>query len=535
MNTTTSSDSQVLVVGAGPTGLVLAAQLLARGIRTRIIDKGAGPVPQQSRALGVQARTLEVLDVMGLADAFVERGHRVRRFRVYSGQKSLFVLDFARNGSPYGFALTLPQHETEMLLRARILELGGIFEQGVELVRVAEDGSAVKATFRDLAGVDIETKSDYVVGCDGAHSRVRHELGLAFDGQPYAQDWLLADVALNGAGSEDEISMFLRPDGLPLICIPLREQRWRVVMPNAGDRAGRSPSLEEIQELVDQRAPRRIVVSDPVWLACFRSQLRSTTTYRRGRILLAGDAVHVHSPAGGQGMNTGIMDAHNLAWKLALVAEGSASDRLLDSYEQERRPVAGNVLGLSDAIVRWETMSHPVKRALRDAFIPAVTRLPAVQRVATQRLSQISVAYPSSPLNQPDQGRRGPKPGGRMPDIEVLSKYGKLRLYEVLGRGRHVLLVSAHDVRRRLESAGLSAYNEFLEVVVGGFSTDRHQKSRHGTFAVVRPDGFLAARGVGNDLERVMDYLRLLFGAGAPKQDREPSLPLSSLAARVSA
>ena len=153
---TTSSDSQVLVVGAGPTGLVLAAQLLARGIRTRTIDKGVGAVPQ-SRALGVQARTLEVFDVMGLADAFVERGHRVRRFRVYSGQRNLFVLDFARNGSPYGFALVLPQHETEMLLRTRVRELGGIVEQGVELVRAAEDGSAVNATIRDLAGVDTET------------------------------------------------------------------------------------------------------------------------------------------------------------------------------------------------------------------------------------------------------------------------------------------------------------------------------------------------------------------------------------------
>lgn len=523
---TTSSDSQVLVVGAGPTGLVLAAQLLARGIRTRTIDKDVGPVPQ-SRALGVQARTLEVLDVMGLADAFVERGHRVRRFRVYSGQRTLFVLDFARNGSPYGFALVLPQRETEMLLRTRVRELGGIVEQGVELVRAAEDGSAVNATLRDLAGVDTETRSGYVVGCDGAHSRVRHELRLAFDGQPYAQDWLLADVALDGAGSEDEIYMFLRPDGLPLTCIPMGEQRWRVVMPNAGDRGGQPPSLEEIQELVDQRAPRRIVVSDPVWLACFRCQLRSTPTYRRGRILLAGDAVHIHSPAGGQGMNTGIMDAHNLAWKLALVADRSASDLLLDSYEQERRPVAGNVLGLSDAIVRWATMSHPVKRALRDAFIPTITRLPAVQRAATQRLSQISVAYPSSPLNQPDRGRHGPKPGERVPDIEVLSDYGKTRLYEMLGRGRHVLLVSAPGVRRRLESAGLSAYNDFIDVAVGRLGTNRSHDSRHATFALVRPDGFLAARGVGNELDKVMDYLRLFLGRTDANPSRSGSTALA--------
>ena len=284
-----------------------------------------------------------------------------------------------------------------MLLRTRVRELGGIVEQGVELVRAAEDGSAVDATLRDLAGVDTETRSGYVVGCDGAHSRYVTNSGWLSMGSPMHRTgcWQTSPWMELVARTE-VLYMFLRPDGLPLTCIPMGEQRWRVVMPNAGDRGGQPPSLEEIQELVDQRAPRRIVVSDPVWLACFRCQLRSTPTYRRGRILLAGDAVHIHSPAGGQGMNTGIMDAHNLAWKLALVADRSASDLLLDSYEQERRPVAGNVLGLSDAIVRWARMSHPVKRALRDACISSneYFHSSAVQRAATQRLSQISVAYP---------------------------------------------------------------------------------------------------------------------------------------------
>jgi 2-polyprenyl-6-methoxyphenol hydroxylase-like FAD-dependent oxidoreductase len=517
----------VLVIGAGPTGLVLAAQLLARGIRTRIIDKGAGPVPQ-SRALGVHARTLEVLDVMGLADAFIERGHRVRRYRVHARQRSIFVLDMARNGSPYGFTLHLPQHETETLLRARVQELGGIIEQGVELTRFIEDGNAVYATLRDLAGHESEARSGYLVGCDGAHSRVRHKLGLAFEGQPYPQDFLLADVALDGAGREDEIQMFFRPDGLPLICLPMPAHRWRVVMPNAGDRGGQRPSLEEIQDLVDQRAPRRLVVSDPVWLASFRCHLRSTPTYRRGRILLAGDAVHIHSPAGGQGMNTGIMDAHNLAWKLALVADSHASERLLDTYEQERRPAAGSVLGLSDSIIRWSTMSHPVKRALRDAFIPAITSLPAVQERAAGRLSQISVAYPSSPLSQPDRARRGPRPGERVPDLEVLAEYGETRLYEVLSRGRHVLLASAVDALTALKSSGLDEYSEFLEVVTGDIGAAR-RKEKPGTFALVRPDGFLAARGTRNDSGDVIGYLRLLLGGNTAKQADEHSSQASSM------
>lgn len=171
----------------------------------------------------------------------------------------------------------------------------------------------------------------YVVGCDGAHSRVRHELGLPFEGQPYPQDWLLADVALAGAGGIDAVHLFFRPNGMPLACIPMGGNRWRLVMANAGDRGGRAPTLDEIRDLVRERAPWPIEVSDPVWLASFRSHLRSTTTYRRGRVFLAGDAAHIHSPAGGQGMNTGMVDAHNLSWKLALVAEGRAPDGLLDS------------------------------------------------------------------------------------------------------------------------------------------------------------------------------------------------------------
>ncbi len=181
---TSMSHCQVLIVGAGPTGLVLAAQLLARGVRTRVIDKGEGPA-RQSRAISIYARTLELLDTMGLAETFIAHGHQVHRLHWYAGKRTLLNLDLARNGSRYGFVLHLPQNETERLLRARVRDLGGGIEQGVELVRLAQHGNAVDATLRDATGRDIELSADYVVGCDGARSRVRHELGLAFEGQPY--------------------------------------------------------------------------------------------------------------------------------------------------------------------------------------------------------------------------------------------------------------------------------------------------------------------------------------------------------------
>jgi 2-polyprenyl-6-methoxyphenol hydroxylase-like FAD-dependent oxidoreductase len=504
---TTTRDCQVLVVGAGPTGLTLAAQLLARGIHARVIDKAEGPSPQ-SRALGIHARTMELLDTMGLADTFVDQGHRVRRLRMYAGQRNLLDLDLARNGSRYGFTLHLPQSQTEALLRARVRKLGGTIEQRVELVRLAERGDAVDATLRDVTGREIEVSAGYVVGCDGAHSRVRHEIGLPFDGQPYPQDWLLADVALDGAGSDDAVHAFFRPNGLPLVCIPMGGQRWRLVMANAGDRGRQPPTFAEIQELVAERAPRPIEISDPGWLASFRCHLRSTTSYRRGRVLLAGDAAHIHSPAGGQGMNTGMMDAHNLAWKLALVADGRAPDALLDTYGQERVPVASSVLGFTDKLTGLLTMRSRAKRAVRDTVIPVVGRVPVVQRGAARKLSQLSVAYPRSPLVQPDGHGRGPKPGDRFPDVDVRSERGPARLHHLLGSGRHVLIVSGAGVRSALETAGVVCYAELVDVVGGDLGSG---------FALVRPDGILAARGSANDTHHIVDYLRRLCGHSEPE------------------
>jgi 2-polyprenyl-6-methoxyphenol hydroxylase-like FAD-dependent oxidoreductase len=503
---TGTPEDQVLVVGAGPTGLTLAAQLLARGIRTRVIDKGAGPA-SQSRALSIQARTLELLDAMGLADAFVDHGHQVRRLRWYAGQRNLCDLDLARNGSRYGFVLDLPQSLTETLLRARVQELGGTIEQRLELVRLAERGGAVDATLRDAGAREIEVNAGYVVGCDGAHSRVRHELGLPFEGQPYPQDWLLADVALDGVGSDRAVHAFFRPNGLPLVCVPMGSQRWRLVMANAGDRGGQPPTFAEIQELVAERAPWPIEVSDPQWLASFRSHLRSTSSYRRGRVLLAGDAAHVHSPAGGQGMNTGIMDAHNLAWKLALVADGCAPDTLLDTYGQERLPVASGVLEFTNKLVGLLTMQNRAKRALRDSVLPIVSRTPRVQRNAARRISQLSVAYPRSRLVQPDGHRGGPKPGDRFPDVDVRGEHGPDRLHHLLGSGRHLLIVSRTDVRIALETAGIRRYAGLVDMVDGDLDSG---------FALVRPDGILAARGSAGDTHRVIDHLRRLCGFAEP-------------------
>ena len=354
---------------------------------------------------------------MGLADAFIARGHRVRYVHMYAGARRLLDLDLANNGSRYGFTLSLPQRDTELLLRARVQELGGVIEQGVELLHLTQTADGVDATLSDAAGHQTEITAGYLVGCDGAHSRVRHQLDLPFLGQPYPQDWLLADVALAGPIDPNAVSMYFRPNGLPITFIPMGKSRCRIVMANAGDRHGPAPTLDEIQHLTEQRAPWPVVVSDPVWLASFRCQLRAVTTYRRGRVFLAGDAAHIQAPAGGQGMNTGITDAHNLAWKLALVAAGQAPDRLLDSYGHEREPVAEQVLSLTHTLVRFGTLSHPVKRMARNLVVHALARSAAVQRRAARRISQVYVgsrtpgrACPTSPSGPTVGPRRCTRP-----------------------------------------------------------------------------------------------------------------------------
>jgi hypothetical protein len=345
-----------------------------------------------------------------------------------------------------------------------------------------------------------------VVGCDGAHSQVRRSLGLTFAGHPYPHDWLLADVLLDWDPGEDAAHAFFRPDGLPMICFPMRDHRWRLTIPFAGSRDGGAPSLEEIQRLTDQRAPRPVTVSDPTWLANFRCHRRSASAYRAGRVLLAGDAVHIHTPAGGQGMNTGIMDAHNLGWKLALVAAGRAGDALLDSYGTERRPVAEDVLALTHALVRYGTMTHPVKRRVRDVVVPAVARPAVIQRRVARRLTHVYVSYPPGPLTRQDRGRRGPRPGQRMPDIEVRADGAPATLHRVLRGGRHVLVVPPAALPGVLCDAGLRCYLADVTIVTG---------ESHGLFILVRPDGHVAARGRPGDMRVVTGYLRDLFGEPA--------------------
>ena len=372
-------DTDVLVVGAGPTGLTLAASLIERGIATVIVD-GQAAGAHTSRAAAINARTLEVLEGLDVTRRLVKEGIPAPRFTIRDRSRTLMDLDFSGLTTDYPYTLLIPQNVTEKLLSDRLLELGGTVLRPKKLTSVAEDADGVTATFDDGASI----RARYVVGADGIHSTVREQAGIGFHGGAYEESFVLADVNLRGEAPVEEVILFWATAGLTVVA-PLPNGTYRIVAPVVD--APENPSAEFIQGVLDERGlgAGRMVVTDVVWGSRFRIHHRVADTYRAGRLLLAGDAAHVHSPAGGQGMNLGIQDAVALADALTSVLSGGL-ETLLDEYSAARRPIALGVVALTDRLTRLATLPR-VLRPIRNAAIGLAGRVPAVRRTLAMRLS----------------------------------------------------------------------------------------------------------------------------------------------------
>ena len=447
----------MVVVGAGPTGLMLASELALGGARVQLLEERTD-IPNITRAFAVHARTLELLDARGMADELLTRGVPVYEIAPPGG----VTMNLRELPTRFGMLLIVPQSGTENVLGARVDDMGIPVVRGAEVVGLTQDADGVTVACAD--GTSIRTT--YVVGCDGAHSTVRRLVGIGFEGKQYETHILLADVALTRA-PQDTLNGVTNERGAVLM-IPFGDGWFRAI---AWDRLREQAplsepvTLEEIRDSFHRIAGEDYGMTGMRWSSRFLSERKQAERYRVGRVFIAGDAAHVHSPLGGQGMNTGIADAMNLGWKMAADVRGCAPSWLLDSYERERLPVGAAVLRLTDAFNQLVLGRSKVQRMVQGLAIGAITRVPAGRRFMAGRLSQIGINYP-----RPSRGDHE-MVGRRMPDVDC----GGTRLYELLRGGRFVMATTGDVEIDRTD-------------VVHAVHRDRELPPA----VLVRPDGYVA-------------------------------------------
>ncbi len=545
-------DLPVLVVGAGPTGLILAAELIRHGVTCRIVDKAGGPTPL-SKATTVQARSLEMLEDIGIVDEAVNAGTKSHGVNIYHGTNRLLHVSYEDLDSTYPYLLNIPQSTLEQVLGGLVARLGVEIGWQTELTGFTQDHEQVTATLRHADGQEETLQAAWLVGCDGAHSVVRHTLDIPFAGRSYPQWFGLADVRLHWSLGHDELHGFVHPEGL-FFAIPMPgAERFRVVMESEEPPAGTELTLADFQLALDERGPGNATVSDPGWITPFKVNARRAEKYRVGRAFIAGDAAHIHSPTGGLGLNTGMQDAYNLAWKLALVIRGLADQALLDSYEAERTPVADAVLRLAGQLTTMLTLTNPMSRQLRDHLMPILSGLGAVQHQIAVQDAQLSITYSASPIVSEHHHERfghvrfagGPRAGHQAPDVSPLQPADgpAVRLNDLM-RGTHHTLMLFGGPAETASWPNLSAIARAMReqhgdrmrvyLVVDGASVpaelagerdvllDTEGTAHHRYQAdlphlyLIRPDGYIGFRSRPADGAALTTYLSRIFKAGAP-------------------
>ena len=484
-------EKDVLIAGAGPVGLVKAIELARYGVAVRIIDK-APQRTDKSKAPVIWSRSLELLARAGCSAGLVDAGYKVSSLNISANGKSIAHVSLEGLPTPFNYGLMIPQSDTERVLDEFLNSLGVKVERTIELTRFTAYNDKVASTLRYADGAEEIAETSWLIGCDGAHSTVRHQLGMEFHGETSLVNWILADIHLENEPRAPEVNVVWHSDGI-LVTFPIGENRYRViadvgVVPeNSAPSA--EPTLEEVQAILDRRFPGGVRATNPIWLSSFRINERKVTDYRAGRVFLAGDAAHVHSPAGGQGMNTGMQDACNLAWKLALVVRGIGSDSLLDSYSAERSPVAEQVLKVTGRVTSMATLTGKVKQSLRNHAAALVLGVLLVRKFAADAASEISIGYQHSPLNAPG-GHRDPLPGARAP----------IRATEPPVGGGNTPLFALFAEPDGMPSKFPERYGSLLEPKL-------RDPFHPGGMWLVRPDGYAALAAKQGDWKAVSAYL----------------------------
>ncbi|HYD34391.1 MAG TPA: FAD-dependent monooxygenase [Methylophilaceae bacterium] len=518
---TSPARTQVLIIGAGPTGLSLACQLIRYNIDFVIIDKSAG-VTDYSKALGVHARTLEIYEQLGIADKAIAQGTVAGKVRMLAGAQVRGEVDLSNVGaglSPYPYMLVLEQSKNERLLYDFMLTHGKNGYWQTELVDFSQDETSVTAQLKTANG-EITVEANYMVGCDGPRSLVRHNLGLAFEGSTFERIFYVADVQIDWQFSHDALHVCLsRNAGMAFFPMP-GENRYRIVgaFPEGFDKDEGETLYEEIEQYIKQQSGIALEISHVNWFSTYKVHTRHVERFSSGRCFLAGDSAHVHTPAGGQGMNTGIQDAYNLAWKLAYVLQGKADTKILESYNHERLENAKHLVQTTDRMFNLVSSQSWFIKLMRTVIIPPIAKyivaLNAFKKRFFPLISQIGINYRTSFLSKHDGDQAfSVKTGDRMPWflLDGVSIYDKLQ-----GPRFHLLTFANISDEKRVDDAE-SKITDMLdyqvlplsETVAEAFGTTQPFN------VLIRPDNYIALISVATSPEPVKAYLAEIMQASS--------------------
>jgi 2-polyprenyl-6-methoxyphenol hydroxylase-like FAD-dependent oxidoreductase len=499
-------DTEVLIVGAGPTGLMLANQLVRRGVRSMIIDRHSGPA-QQTRALGVQARTLEIYAKLGIVERALELGKRGTGANIWAqGRKMARVPlgETGRNVTPYPFVLILGQDDNELIMGEKLRQLGVEVQWNTELIAFEQQPGHVDVTLKLPDGGTRKVRAAWVAGCDGARSTARELSGITFPGAPYEHVFFVADTEASGGMVPDEVNVYLWRKGFHLF-FPMRgKDHWRVVgiLP-AELREREGVGFDAVVPSLRHEAGPALSFKSCTWFSTYRIHHRAAERFRDRRCFLLGDAAHIHSPVGAQGMNTGLQDAYNLAWKLALVIKGRADAALLDSYEAERVPVARRLLNTTDRAFMLTVSDSWLVGLFRTQVLARIAAFALgrerVQRFAFGVVSQTAIRYRKSLLSQtlPGLPEGAPVAGDRFPWLQLKLRTGGPAedLFQKLDDTRFNLLVMGQPAPAEVPGLG----DLLIVHLVPEEAANTVELARAGisvpAFYLLRPDGHVALAG----------------------------------------
>lgn len=509
---THATDISVLIVGVGPAGLILACDLARRGVDFRIVEK-APEYAAGSRGKGMQPRSLEVFDDLGVIDRILAYGQFHILLRSYDGTTVLGDRDLNEGRHrtpdiPYESTLIIPQWRTEETLRLRLAEWGATVELATELVALEQNEEYVTATLQK-GDTQERVRAKYLIGADGGHSFVRKSLNVEFEGETWKEERLMTgDVHVDGLDRDHWHHWPKHKDGFVALC-PLRCSDIFQFQAQVLPQEEREPSLETFQRIIDERTGRSdLKLYDPTWLSLYRANVRMVNRYRVGRVFLAGDAAHVHSPAGGMGMNTGIQDAYNLGWKLGAVLNG-ARVSVLDTYEEERLPIAASLLGISTRLHQQTMKDREFRRS--------------------EEVLQLSLNYRGSSLSRQNDPPSTPlQAGDRAPDAPLLDHEGnRVRLFDIFRGPRFTLLSLGSQDLQGLNRVG-ERFKQHLQVYTidrGPFGTAARNNQliddqghvlhtyggENGALFLIRPDGYIGFIGGSKSTDSVESYLEPLY------------------------